>query len=118
MDIDVQQSFLQNMADYKDSQDILGDVLGELSNNSYIEYVSGGVCGKRLLLGIIPYPLYSRSQREEFRREVVGHIMEYYDFDEIDISFDSDIIYTLSKYNGKIEEQEFNSLVDSVRKRR
>lgn len=100
-------------------QSVSDEVIGGLMQNSLIEYCNVLIKGKRALIGVVPYPLFSRSQREELERNIQKAAYSLYDFEEVVVSFDTDIIYGISKFNdGNISDEEFDKLFSSAKNRK
>lgn len=91
-----------------------------LLQNSLIESFSVLVYGKKVLIGVIPYPLYSRSHRLALEAAIKADINNVYGFDEVLVSFDTDIFYELNKLNkiGNVTQQQADELMYSVKVRR
>ena len=70
-----------------------------LSQNQQIDSYSVLVWGNRLLVGVLPHPLYSRTQREALKTSIISDINDVYGFEEVLISFDMDILYEINKLN-------------------
>lgn len=104
------------MYDIQSDKDVEKQVLSALMQNSKIEFCNIAVSGTRVIIGVIPYPLFSRSEREELSREVAKSVYALYDFDDVVVSFDTDVIYALSK--DDITKECFDELFDSVINRR
>ncbi len=102
--------------DVQSEESIKQQVLSALMQNGQIEFCNIAVSGTRAIVGVIPYPLFSRSEREELSREVAKSVYALYDFDDVVVSFDTDVIYALSK--DDITKECFDELFDSVINRR
>ena len=91
-----------------------------LSQNTLIDSFSVLIYGKRALIGVIPYPLYSRSQRLALEAAIKADINNVYGFDEVLVSFDMDIIYELNKLNksSNITQKQADDIMYSVKVRR
>ena len=91
-----------------------------LSQNSQIDSFSVLVWGNKLLVGVLPHPLYSRTQREALKQSIVSAISEEYGFEEILISFDVDVLYEIIKMNkdGSAKGEDISKLFYSVKVRR
>lgn len=113
--VDVSDNYVQD-----DSMLVKQGVELILSQNSLIESFSVLISGKKALVGVIPYPLYSRSQRLALEAVIKADISNVYGFDEVLVSFDMDIIYEINKLNkrGDITNKEAESLMYSVKVRR
>ncbi|MCI8912198.1 MAG: hypothetical protein HFE33_02295 [Clostridia bacterium] len=113
--VDVSDNYVQD-----DSMLVKQGVELILSQNSLIESFSVLISGKKALVGVIPYPLYSRSQRLALEAAIKADISNVYGFDEVLVSFDMDIIYEINKLNkrGDITNKEAESLMYSVKVRR
>ena len=113
--VDVSDNYVQD-----DSMLVKQGVELILSQNSLIESFSVLISGKKALVGVIPYPLYSRSQRLALAAAIKADISNVYGFDEVLVSFDMDIIYEINKLNkrGDITNKEAESLMYSVKVRR
>ena len=113
--VDVSDNYVQD-----DSMLVKQGVELILSQNSLIESFSVLISGKKALVGVIPYPLYSRSQRLALEGAIKADISNVYGFDEVLVSFDMDIIYEINKLNkrGDITNKEAESLMYSVKVRR
>ena len=90
-----------------------------LSQNSQIDSSSVLIWGNKLLVGVLPHPLYSRSQREALKQSIISDINDEYGFEEILVSFDVDILYEINKYS-KIDakDEDLSKLFYSVKVRR
>ena len=91
-----------------------------LSQNSQIDTYSVLICGNKVLVGVLPHPLYSRSQREALVTKIQSDINDVYGFEEVLISFDMDILYEINKLNktGAIKDEDALKLFNSVKIRR
>ena len=91
-----------------------------LSQNTQIDSFSALVWGNKLLVGVLPHPLYSRSQREALKQSIVSDINEVYGFEEILVSFDMDVLYEMNKLNKSnvTNDEEISKLFYSVKVRR
>lgn len=101
----------------QNDESVRQNIISELAKSDKIEFCNVAVCGSRAIIGVIPYPLFSRSQREALEREISKCAYSLYDFDDVAVSFDTDIIYALSK-SDSMHKDVFDSLFESVRKRR
>lgn len=91
-----------------------------LSQNSLIESCCAIVFNNKAVIGVVPYPLYGRSQRKALEEAIKADVESAYGFDDVAISFDMDIFYQINKFNkqGDISQMEFESLIRSVKVRR
>ena len=91
-----------------------------LSQNSQIDSFGVLVWGNKLLVGVLPHPLYSRSQREALKQSIVSDINKEYGFEEILISFDVDVLYEINKLNKSdvAKDEDISKLFYSVKVRR
>lgn len=91
-----------------------------LSQNSQIDSFNVLVWENNLLVGVLPHPLYSRSQREALKQSIVSDINKEYGFEEILISFDLDVLYEINKLNkGDVaNDEDISKLFYSVKVRR
>lgn len=102
--------------DMQSEESIKQQVLSALMQNVQIEFCNVAVSGTRVIVGVIPYPLFSRSQREKLEQEIAKSVYALYDFDDVAVSFDTDVIYALSKED--MPEETFDALFESVKKRK
>ena len=116
MEYIVNADYKPAMYDIQSDKDVEKQVLSALMQNSKIEFCNIAVSGTRVIVGVIPYPLFSRSEREELSREIAKSVYALYDFDDVAVSFDTDVIYALSK--DDITKECFDELFDSVINRR
>lgn len=116
MEYIVNTDYKPAMYDIQSDKDVEKQVLSALMQNSKIEFCNIAVSGTRVIIGVIPYPLFSRSEREELSREVAKSVYALYDFDDVVVSFDTDVIYALSK--DDITKECFDELFDSIINRR
>lgn len=108
-----------NVSAVNDTKSAADTVITALMQNPQIEFCNMAVCGARAIIGVIPYPLFSRSEREELERAIAKEAYSLYDFDEVVVSFDTDVIYRLSKSDGTdMEKKVFDDLFESVKNRR
>ncbi|MCX4362370.1 MAG: hypothetical protein OSJ74_03140 [Clostridia bacterium] len=91
-----------------------------LSQNASIESSCVLIWGNKVLVGVLPYPLYSRSQRDALVAAVKSDIGDVYGFEEILVSFDVDIIYEINKLNkiSSVSDERLFDLFYSVKVRR
>ena len=91
-----------------------------LSQNDQIDSFGVIVWKNRVLVGIIPHPLYSRTQRDALETAIKSDISDVYGFEETLVSFDMDILYEINKLNrsGDIKDETAQKLFNSVRVRR
>ncbi|MDE6614911.1 MAG: hypothetical protein K2K24_05315 [Clostridia bacterium] len=91
-----------------------------VSQNSLVDYCVAYVWKNRVLVGIIPKPLYSRSQRVELEEQIKQSISEVYGFDETLVSFDMDIIHEIGKLNKRtdVPDKDVETLFYSVKVRK
>lgn len=91
-----------------------------VSQNELVDYCVAYVWKNRLLVGIIPKPLYSRTQRTQLEEQIKQDIAGAYGFDETLVSFDMDILHEISKLNKKptTDDREVELLFHSVKVRR
>ena len=91
-----------------------------LSQNAQIESFGVIVWNNKVLVGIIPQPLYSRTQRDMLETTIKSDISDVYGFEETLVSFDMDILYEINKLNrsSKISDDAAQKLFNSVRVRR
>lgn len=120
LDINIKDVCFQPTLCLSESEkNVYEDVVGALMQNSLIEYCNVLLCGKKALVGVVPYPLYSRSQREKLQKDIKEKVYSLYDFEEVVVSFDTDIIYSISKYcQDEIKEEEFLKLFNMAKNRR
>ena len=119
MNIDISFDYVNyvSTADENPSQQ---SVEGIVSQNASVDYCVAYVWKNRVLVGIIPKPLYSRSQRVEFEEQIKRSISEVYGFEEVLLSFDMDIIHEIGKLNKKtaVDDKEVETLFYSVKVRK
>ncbi|MDE6276381.1 MAG: hypothetical protein K2M75_07615 [Clostridia bacterium] len=91
-----------------------------LSQNTQIDSFSVLILGNRLLVGVLPHPLYSRSQRDALKQSIIADINEVYGFEEILVSFDMDVLYEINKFNKSnvVKDDDISKLFYSVKVRR
>ncbi|MDE5756028.1 MAG: hypothetical protein K2I23_02970 [Clostridia bacterium] len=91
-----------------------------LSQNQQIDSFGVLIFGNRLLVGVLPHPLYSRTQREALKTAIVSDINDVYGFEEILVSFDMDILYEINKLNksDNVNDEDLSKLFYSVQVRR
>lgn len=91
-----------------------------LSQNAQIESFGVIVWNNKVLVGVLPYPLYSRTQRDALETTIKSDINDVYGFDEVLVSFDMDILYEINKLNrnGNIKDENVSKLFNSVKIRR
>ena len=91
-----------------------------LSQNSQIDSFSTLIWGNKLLVAVLPHPLYSRTQRDALKQSIVGAINQEYGFEEILVSFDMDVLYEVNKLNksSSAKDEEISNLFYSVKVRR
>ncbi len=91
-----------------------------VSQNTLVDYCVAYVWKNRVLVGIIPKPLYSRTQRTQLEEQIKQSINDAYGFDEVLLSFDMDIIHEISKLNKRsdVDDKEVETLFYSVKIRR
>ena len=91
-----------------------------LSQNAQIDSFSVLILGNRLLIGVLPHPLYARSQREALKQAIVSDVNGAYGFDEVLVSFDMDVLYEMNKLNksNAINDEDVSKLFYSVKVRR
>ena len=91
-----------------------------LSQNKQIDSYSVLIWGDRLLVGVLPHPLYSRTQREALKTSIISDINDVYGFEEILVSFDMDILYEMGKLNKStsVADEDLSQLFYSVKVRR
>lgn len=102
--------------DVQNEESVKQQVLSALMQNGQIEFCNVAVSGARVIVGVIPYPLFSRSEREKLEQTIAKSVYALYDFDDVAVSFDTDVIYALSKED--MPKEIFDALFDSVKKRR
>ncbi len=91
-----------------------------LSQNAQIDSYSVLIWGNKVLVGVLPHPLYSRTQRDALETSIKSDINDVYGFEEVLVSFDTDIFYEISKLNklGSINDEDASKLFYSVKVRR
>ena len=90
-----------------------------LLQNSQIDSFGVIVWKNKVLVGVLPHPLYSRSQREALETSIKSDINDVYGFEEVLVSFDMDILYELNKLNRNgLKDEDVSKLFNSVRIRR
>ena len=91
-----------------------------VSQNTSVDYSVVYVWKNRTLVGVIPKPLYSRSERIELEEQIKRSISEVYGFEEVLVSFDMDIIHEIGKLNKKtaVDDKEVETLFYSVKVRK
>lgn len=91
-----------------------------LSQNSQIDSYSVLIWGNKVLVGVLPRPLYSRSQREALITKIKSDINDVYGFEETLITFDMDILYEINKLNKSsvVKDDDASKLFNSVKVRR
>lgn len=91
-----------------------------VASNPLVDYCNAYVWRNRVVVGIMPHPIYSRSQRDKLVQEIIDDLDEAYGFDETLISFDMDIVYEISKFNKKprVDEKDASALFYTVKVRR
>lgn len=91
-----------------------------VSQNEKVDYCVAYAWKNRLLVGIIPKPLFSRSQRIELEEQIKQSINQVYGFEEVLLSFDMDIIHEIGKLNKRtdVEDKEVETLFYSVKVRK
>ena len=91
-----------------------------LSQNAQIDSYTVLIWGNKLLVGVIPHPLYSRTQREELSARIKSDINDAYGFEEVLVSFDTDVFYEINKLNKKssLGDEDVSRLFYSVKVRR
>lgn len=103
-----------------DEDQALQGVESIASQNSMVDYCVALVWKNRALVGVIPKPLFSRTQRTQLEEQIKQSISEVYGFEEILVSFDMDIIHEISKLNKKpnVDNKEIETLFYCVKVRR
>ena len=91
-----------------------------LSQNPQIDSFGVLIWKNKALIGVLPHPLYSRTQREALVSAIESDINEVYGFEETLISFDMDILYEINKLNksSAINDEDASKLFYSVKVRR
>ena len=91
-----------------------------LSQNQQIDSCSVLIWGNKLLVGVLPHPLYSRTQREALKTSIISDLNDVYGFEEILVSFDMDILYEINKLNkcDSVKDEDMSKLFYSVKVRR
>lgn len=97
--------------------DVKSQVQSVLTQNDKIEFCNVAVSGTKAIVGVIPYPLFSRSEREVLERDILKSVYSLCDFEDVVVSFDTDVIYALSK-SDCMSNEDFDALFESVQKRR
>ncbi|MDE6188796.1 MAG: YhcN/YlaJ family sporulation lipoprotein [Clostridia bacterium] len=84
-----------------------------------VDYCAVLVWKNRLLVGVIPKPLFSRSERTQLEQQITLAVGEVYGFDEVLISFDMDVIHEINKLNKiSADSKQIETLFYSVKVRR
>ncbi|MDE5616393.1 MAG: YhcN/YlaJ family sporulation lipoprotein [Clostridia bacterium] len=117
--IDIDLNYCNNVAMVDEEQALQG-VESIVSQNSMVDYCIALVWKNRALVGVIPKPLFSRTQRVQLEDQIKQSISEVYGFEEVLVSFDMDIIHEISKLNKKtnVDNKEIETLFYSVKVRR
>ncbi|MDE5654862.1 MAG: hypothetical protein K2I46_04565 [Clostridia bacterium] len=91
-----------------------------LSQNAQIDSYTVLIWGNKLLVGVLPHPLYSRTQRDALEACIKSDINDVYGFDEVLVSFDTDIFYEINKLNksSAVKDEDASALFYSVKVRR
>lgn len=91
-----------------------------VSQNVSVDYCVAYVWKNRVLVGIIPKPIFGRTQRAQLEEQIKQSISEVYGFEEALVSFDMDIIHEIGKLNKKtnVSDKEVETLFYSVKVRR
>ena len=96
MDVNIEYAYYSQSADENVAR---ADVESILSQIQAVDYCVALVWKNRLLVGVIPKPLFSRTERTQLEEQLTQAVSEEYGFDEILISFDMDIIHEIVKFN-------------------
>ena len=109
-------NYISNVDEYMGKQGVESIV----SQNSLVDYCVAYVWKNRVIVGIIPKPLYSRTQRTQLEEQIKQSISEAYGFDEILISFDMDMIHEIGKLNKRsyVDDKEVETLFYSAKVRK
>ena len=113
-DVPYTQSIQQEIALAKQGVELI------LSQNAQIESFGVIVWQNKVLVGVLPRPLYSRSQRDALETAIRSDINDVFGFDEILVSFDMDILYEINKLNrnSNFKDENVSKLFNSVKIRR
>ena len=108
-------NYIQN-ADENDAAQGVSSIISQIEAVDYCEVL---VWKNRLLVGVIPKPLFSRTERTRLEEQIVQAVNEEYGFDEVLISFDMDIIHEIGKLNKTSPvDKQIETLFYSVKVRR